>query len=110
MAKCEYRGTVLRVSDVSVVYDNRAILNRVNAEVRDIVGHGQVISLLGPSGIGKSSLLRVLAGLESPATGSVTVFNKDKEQEIPVERGLVGVVAQNYPLLRHRTVLGNLMV
>jgi polar amino acid transport system ATP-binding protein/sulfate transport system ATP-binding protein len=54
--------------------------------------------------VGKTQLSRVLTGLQKPTTGTITVgVNK-----VPVYAGLVGYVAQNYPLLRHRTVLGNL--
>jgi len=47
------------------------------------VSAGEIVTLLGSSGIGKSSLLRILAGLESPATGSVFVQNKALKQAHP---------------------------
>src|SRR5690242_1766064 len=56
--------------------------------------------------MGKTSLFRILAGLDAPDTGTVVLEKECK----PVERGMVGVVAQNYPLFAHRTVLGNLTV
>ena len=62
--------------------------------------------LLGPSGMGKTTLFRVLAGLDVPDRGTVLLGEDGR----PVERGMVGVVAQNYPLFEHRTVLGNLVV
>ena len=65
-----------------------------------------MVGLLGPSGIGKTTLFRVLAGLDKPDTGQVLLGEEAK----PVQRGMVGVVAQHYPLFAHRTVLGNLMV
>jgi polar amino acid transport system ATP-binding protein/sulfate transport system ATP-binding protein len=64
-----------------------------------------VVALLGPSGVGKTTLVRIRAGLDEPDSGSVVL---DGGQ--PVKRGTVGVVAQNYPLFMHRTVLGNLVV
>jgi polar amino acid transport system ATP-binding protein/sulfate transport system ATP-binding protein len=82
----------------------------VNLEIRDIYRpgftQGQVVCLLGPSGIGKTCLFRILAGLDAPDSGSVLLGKEGK----PVARGMVGVVAQNYPLFAHRTVAGNLMV
>jgi polar amino acid transport system ATP-binding protein/sulfate transport system ATP-binding protein len=64
-----------------------------------------VVGFLGPSGIGKTQLFRIVSGLNKPTSGKVTL-NDDKE----VHPGLVGVVAQNYPLFENRTVFSNLMV
>ena len=60
--------------------------------------------MLGPSGIGKTTLVRVMAGLDAPARGRVTIAGD------PVRAGMVGVVHQSYPLFAHRSVLGNLLV
>ncbi len=65
---------------------------------------GQVVSLLGPSGMGKTTFFRLLAGLDKPDSGTILVDGCE------VHRGTVGVVAQQYPLLGHRTVLGNMVV
>ena len=104
----ELKDTLIRIQDVSVSYGTNVVLSGLNAEVRDIVRPGcitgQIIGILGPSGVGKTQLSRVLTGLQAPTSGKVTVGPK----ETPVSAGLVGYVAQNYPLLRHRTVLGNL--
>src|SRR5215217_4710043 len=70
------------------------------------MSQGQVVGLLGPSGMGKTTLFRVLAGLDAPTSGTALV----EKEGIPVRKGMVGVVAQNYPLFAHRTILGNLMV
>lgn len=106
----EQKGILLKAENVSVAKSGVPILRDVNLEIRDIVRPdtvaGQVVGLLGPSGIGKTTLFRVLAGLDAPDTGKVLVG----EEQTPVQRGMVGVVAQNYPLFGHRTVLGNLMV
>jgi NitT/TauT family transport system ATP-binding protein len=106
----EYHETLLKVENVSVSYDGKPILRDVNIEVKDIVRpgmtQGQVVGLLGPSGIGKTSLFRILAGLEKPDSGRVLV----NREQVEVERGMVGVVAQNYPLFNHRTIGGNLRV
>ena len=106
----ERRETLLKVSDVSVTLGGQRILRDVNLEVRNVVRpdleQGQVVGLLGPSGSGKTTLFRVLAGLNRPDSGEVLVGTAQK----PVERGMVGVVAQHYPLFAHRSVLGNLLV
>src|SRR5436305_6466962 len=106
----EVKGTILKAEHVSVALSGVPILRDVNLEVKDIVRpgkvEGQVVGLLGPSGMGKTTLFRVLAGLDRPDAGQVLLGDEGK----PVERGMVGVVAQNYPLFGHRTVLGNLLV
>jgi ABC-type nitrate/sulfonate/bicarbonate transport system ATPase subunit len=100
---------MLTIDQVSVQYD-RPILTSVSASIdniiRDGMAQGQVVCLLGPSGIGKTQLLRCIAGLQSPASGQVRLGEKGA----CVQPGEVGLVAQHYPLLAHRTVLGNLLV
>lgn len=106
----ELGASILKVSGVSLTLSDRVILRDVNLEIRDIRQPGrcvgQVVSLLGPSGMGKTRLFRILAGLDQPTSGSVLIG----EDAQPVARGKVGVVAQDYPLFAHRTVRGNLEV
>ena len=63
------------------------------------------MALLGPSGCGKTTLFRVLSGIAQPDEGSVSIGAGAK----PVIAGDVGVVAQHYPLLQHKTVIKNLI-
>ena len=67
---------------------------------------GQIVGLLGPSGVGKTTLFKILAGLLKPDAGTVKIGAEGR----PAEPGLVGVVAQNYILFEHRSVLGNLTI
>ncbi len=107
---CEYGATVLKVSEVSKSYGKDLILKNVNVEIKDVhrqgFTQGQAVALLGPSGVGKTTFFRLLAGLETPDSGSILV----EQAGLPVERGMVGVIAQNYPLFEHRTVLSNLVL
>lgn len=106
----EFLQPVLRVNDVSLELGGKQILRDVNLEIRNVrrpgLSQGQVVGLLGPSGIGKTRLFRIIAGLDEPDTGEVLLG----EEGAPVQRGMVGVVAQNYPLFPHRTILGNLVL
>lgn len=106
----EVKDTLIRIESVGVKYGDKVILDGVSAEVRDIVRPGcitgQIIGILGPSGIGKSQLSRVMTGLQKPTSGQVTVGSHGKVVEV----GLVGYVPQNYPLFDHRRVFSNLMV
>jgi NitT/TauT family transport system ATP-binding protein len=108
--RCTYAETLLKIDHVGLAYEDKVILRDVNAEIRDIVreGHtqGQVVGFLGPSGIGKTQLFRIIAGLNHPTSGQVLV----NSTLTPVKAGMVGVVAQNYPLFENRTIFSNLMV
>jgi polar amino acid transport system ATP-binding protein/sulfate transport system ATP-binding protein len=106
----EVHETLLKVSGVNVTLGGKPILRDLNLEIKNLhrpgMTQGQVVALLGPSGMGKTTLFRILAGLDKPDTGEVLVT----PDQVPVRRGMVGVVAQHYPLFQHRTVLGNLVV
>src|SRR5258708_2277194 len=110
MASYTYGKTLLKIENVSLEYDGRPILKKVSAEIKDILRpdctQGQVVGFLGPSGIGKTQLFRIIAGLNSPTSGRVSVNGLDR----PVKAGEVGVVAQDYPLFEHRTVMSNLLL
>jgi polar amino acid transport system ATP-binding protein/sulfate transport system ATP-binding protein len=101
--------TLIRLDGVAATRGGRPVLRAVTACVRDIVrpdvaNQGQVIAVLGPSGAGKTTLFRILAGLDAPGGGRVEIDGA------PARAGRVGVVFQHYPLLEHRRVLGNLRV
>ena len=103
-------GDVLfRIKDVSLVLGGQLILHELCFDVHDRVRPGtvtgQIVGLLGPSGVGKTRLLRIIAGLDPPDQGTL-VGPKGK----PLVAGEVGVVFQDYPLSRHRTVFDNLVV
>jgi sulfate transport system ATP-binding protein len=67
---------------------------------------GSLTALLGPSGGGKSTLLRIIAGLESPDEGQVCIEGRDMTGISPQERG-VGFVFQHYAAFKHMTVREN---
>jgi len=109
-ARYKYTDTLLKVDHVSLSYGEKIILRDVNAEIRDIVREdcvqGQVVGFLGPSGIGKTQLFRIIAGLNQPTSGQVLV----NSTLTPVKAGMVGVVAQSYPLFENRTIFSNLLL
>jgi len=78
--------------------------------VKDVsfeIEKGHLIGLLGPSGGGKTSILRMLAGLESPSSGDILFYGKRVNDLPPQERG-IGFVFQNYALFKHMTVYDNI--
>lgn len=105
------REVLVKVSDVSFHYPSdpdKPVLTGVNAEIRNILGHGQVVGFLGPSGCGKTTLANIMAGVLEPTNGTVTI--QQNSHEVPVQVGMMGLVWQNYPLMKHRTVRSNLEV
>ena len=105
-----YGTPLLTVEGVNLDLGGKPILRDVALQVKDVVRpglvQGQVVSLLGPSGMGKTRLFRIMAGLDKPDSGTVLVGPRQE----PVTRGRVGVVFQHYPLFDHRTVISNLVV
>ncbi|WP_250529418.1 ATP-binding cassette domain-containing protein [Caballeronia sp. ATUFL_F1_KS4A] len=102
---------LMSIENLGVHYD-RPILRGINLKIYDIVRpnltQGQVVTILGPSGIGKTQLLRCIAGLQSPATGTVSIQAEHGDKH--VHAGDVGMVGQHYPLFNHRTVVDNLLI
>ena len=82
------------------------VLSNVNLTIGNIPDKPQIVSILGPSGGGKTTLLRILAGLDKPDSGKIVL--KDGEMR-EVRLGDVGVVFQRYPLFDDRNVLQNLV-
>jgi sulfate transport system ATP-binding protein len=70
------------------------------------VPSGELTALLGPSGGGKSTLLRIIGGLEEPDTGSVDIDGVDATQ-VPAQRRNVGFVFQHYAAFKHLNVFRN---
>lgn len=73
---------------------------------------GEVISILGRSGSGKSTILRILAGLEYPSDGSFTIDGQEifnKQAFIQPEKRGIGMVFQDYALFPHMTVEKNIL-
>ena len=101
--------TLLQANNVGLQFDNNIILRDINFCIKDIVRpdiqQGQVISLIGRSGIGKTQLFKILSGLQAPSTGTITIHDNQK-----VKAGDMGVIFQNYYLFEWRTVHQSLLL
>ena len=75
-------------------------------DVSFTVNPGELVALLGPSGGGKSTLLRIIAGLETADTGSV-YLDGEEVGHLHARTRRVGFVFQHYALFRHMTVAQN---
>ncbi|MBN1141552.1 MAG: sulfate ABC transporter ATP-binding protein [Deltaproteobacteria bacterium] len=71
------------------------------------IPYGELVALLGPSGGGKTTLLRIIAGLDTPDSGSVILHGQDVSAKNPKDRD-VGFVFQHYALFQHLTVFENI--
>jgi len=79
---------------------------RVVHDVSLDIAPGEIVALLGASGCGKTTTLRMIAGLIAPDDGQVSIAGQ-VVNDVPIERRDVGLVFQNYALFPHMTVLGN---
>ena len=108
--------------NVSDAFTDRALAHGLTVEVEQGLpmplegtlrcGPGELLALVGPSGAGKTSLVRVLAGLMKPQRGRVTVAGEcwcDTEAGVflPPQQRHVGLVFQNYALMPHLSALDN---
>jgi ABC-type Fe3+/spermidine/putrescine transport system ATPase subunit len=80
---------------------------RVLEDIDFDVAEGESLVLLGASGSGKTTILRIIAGLEEPDTGRVILHGKDVS-ELPARERHVGVIFQSYALFPRMTVEGNI--
>jgi putative spermidine/putrescine transport system ATP-binding protein len=80
---------------------------RVVQEFNLDVARGEFVSLLGPSGCGKTTVLRMVAGFESPTSGQIIIDGSDVTGLRPSQRN-VGLVFQSYALFPNLTVAGNI--
>ncbi|WP_433220219.1 sulfate/molybdate ABC transporter ATP-binding protein [Microtetraspora malaysiensis] len=92
----------IEVRDVNKSFGTTPVLRDVSVDVTS----GSLTALLGPSGGGKSTLLRVIAGLEHPDTGTVRISGVDATRLSPQRRN-VGFVFQHYAAFKHMTVFRN---
>jgi putrescine transport system ATP-binding protein len=92
----------VRLSGVRKYFDNFAAVDGVDLEIYE----GELFCLLGGSGCGKTTLLRMLAGLERPSAGRISIDGVDMANLPPYERP-VNMMFQSYALFPHMTVERN---
>jgi len=100
---------MISVKNLSKQFGSNWVLNDINAEIHK----GEVISIIGPSGTGKSTFLRCLNLLERPSGGSIMIDGVNilqKGADEPKLRRKMGMVFQSFNLYAHLTVLGNLTI
>ncbi|GAA3686244.1 ABC transporter ATP-binding protein [Nonomuraea antimicrobica] len=93
---------MLRIDGVSRRFGEVTALDGVSLEI----GQGEFFALLGPSGCGKTTLLRIVAGFETPDAGTVTLDGADLLAQ-PPNRRPISLMFQSYALFPHMTVAKN---
>ena len=93
---------ILTIQNISKGYKENDVLKGVSFSVKE----GEFLSILGSSGCGKTTLLRILMGLLKPDTGEILKRGEDITYARPDKRGM-GIVFQNYALFENMTVLQN---
>src|SRR5438067_12763607 len=97
------KGVAASVRGISKRFKKARVLEDVSLDVAE----GESLVLLGASGSGKTTILRIIAGLEQPDTGKVSLHGKDVTEMPARERG-VGVIFQAYALFPRMTVEKNI--
>jgi sulfate transport system ATP-binding protein len=92
----------IEVSGLNKTFGDFVALDDVNVTIPT----GQLTALLGPSGGGKSTLLRIIAGLETADSGAVTIEGVEATH-LPAQKRNVGFVFQHYAVFKHMTVAKN---
>lgn len=99
---------MIKIRHLRKEYPNAIPLQDVNTDILD----GDVISVIGPSGTGKSTLLRCINLLETPTSGSICIDGEeilDPECDVNLIRRNVGMVFQSFNLFGHLTAIENVM-
>ncbi|WP_449243185.1 ABC transporter ATP-binding protein, partial [Desulfovibrio sp.] len=93
---------IISLENVSQQFDGTTVLHDISLSVRN----REFFTLLGPSGCGKTTILRILAGFETPTLGRVRIGGRDVTDLAP-NRRKVNTVFQSYALFPHMTVFEN---
>ena len=100
----------IEISDINAYYDDYHVLNNVSLSI----DKGHIVSIIGPSGSGKSSLLKLLVGLLLPKSGTISISNKiinyTNKEHLNYARNKTAIVFQQYNLFQNMNVLKNVCI
>ena len=92
---------MVKLEHISIAYQNNLILEDVNLEIKQ----GEIVCIIGPSGSGKSSLIRVINHLIEPTKGKVFFEGEEiTNKNLNTIRQQIGMVFQQFELFPHLTV------
>ncbi|PJG85501.1 ABC transporter ATP-binding protein [Conservatibacter flavescens] len=93
----------LKIQSLSSYYGAHTVLDNLNLELHN----NDILCLLGASGCGKTTLLKVIAGLQPMTQGSI-LFNQEDVSQLAVEQRNIGLIFQDYALFPHLSVRDNI--
>ena len=93
----------ISVININKRYNGQIVLEDISFDIKE----GEFISMLGASGCGKTTLLKILIGIETPDSGTILKDGVDITNNLPSKRGM-GLVFQNYALFPNMTVWNNI--
>lgn len=96
-------GKIVEINGVNKIYGSNHVVKELNLSIEE----GEFLTLLGSSGCGKTTTLRMIAGFEEPTTGTIMVEGERVEEKEPFERN-VNTVFQSYALFPHKTIFDNI--
>ena len=96
-------GNIVEIEGVNKIYGKNHVVKDLTLAVEE----GEFLTLLGSSGCGKTTTLRMIAGFEEPTSGSIKVEGEPIEEKEPFERN-VNTVFQSYALFPHMTIFDNI--
>ena len=102
-----FDNLIIRARSLSKSYGSEEVLTDFNIDI----WYGSIFGILGVSGSGKTTALRLLAGFENPDQGTIEMHNKvifDEKTNVPPEKRKIGMVFQDYALFPHLTVEKNI--
>jgi polar amino acid transport system ATP-binding protein len=97
----------LKIEKLTKSFDGNSILKDVSL----FIDNFKILAILGPSGGGKSTLLRLIAGLDKPDSGSISINDQPiifEDEALRKHRRTIGVVFQSFNLFPHLTILENI--
>lgn len=98
----EEKKIVVKLDNITKSFEDGEILKPINLDVYE----GEFLTFLGPSGCGKTTILRIIAGFETPTSGKVLLDGQDVTELPPYKRN-VNTVFQNYALFPHMNIFDN---
>ena len=102
MEKTE-KPIILELRNITKSFGGNQVLKHIDLAIRE----GEFVTFLGSSGCGKTTTLRIIAGLEAPDSGAVLLDGADMAEQPPEKRN-VNTVFQNYALFPHMDVFQNI--